>query len=246
MLLPRLPPRLLALAGLGALPLGALPLGCEPTAGGAGAAQRYAEALRTGACAEAGAPELRDDCRLAHLDAAAAEPCAGFETERLRDECFFQLAEARKDAALCPRAGAFADDCALHVLSRGFGAWVGPGTRPGDREEEVAAHIAAAGLAGDDMRPWSAWYRWVLGGLDPLDRAACDAVAEPARREACRATAVAVFHDRLNNARDRRLVDCATGALPPLLAHTPDPELDAALRRRWTELCPPPSAPSAP
>lgn len=212
----------------------------------AGVASRYAEALRSGRCADAGAPELRDDCRLAHLDAAAAAPCEGFETTRLRDECFFQLAEAREDASLCPKAGAFADDCALHVLSRGFGRGLGAGSRPGEGEEAVAARIVAAGLAADDMRPWSAWYRWVLGGLDPLDRAACEAVADPARREACRNTAVAVFHDRINNARDRRLVDCATGALPPLLTHAPDPELDAALRRRWTELCPPPSAPSAP
>jgi hypothetical protein len=123
------------------------------------------------------------------------------------------------------------------VLSRGFPTWLPRRARPGEHEEEAARRIAAAGLAEDDMRPWSAFYRHVLGSTRPIDRASCDRVTDPARREACRQTGLALYQDLLNMARDRQLYPCDGGPLPSLLTHTPDPELDA-LRAGRTDLCP--------
>lgn len=196
----------------------------------------FVAALTSGACADVKDGTLRDDCWLGRAKASGADVCARIGDATLQGECWFMVAEHTKDATLCPRAAPFADDCALHVLSNGFAAWVEPGTRPGDREDDVAARIVAAGLAADDPRPWSAWYRWVLGGLQPLDRAACDVVADATRREACRRTGLALYQDRLNHARDTGRYPCGGGPLPDDLVTTPDPELDAARAAR-TDLC---------
>lgn len=196
--------------------------------------QAYLEGLRTGACATIENATWRDDCWIARVEREGVDHCAAVTDPTQRGECVFQLAEKTGDASLCPGAAPFADDCALHVLSRGF-ASLGA-TLPGAGEAAVSARIAAAGLAPDDPRPWSAWYRWVLGAQRPLDRGTCAAVADPMRREACLRTGVALYQDRLNRARDTGTYPCDGGALPPELQHAPDPELDG-VRAARTDLC---------
>lgn len=197
----------------------------------------YRAALDDGRCERIVDPWRRDDCWIHRTEVDQRPHCDRVTDARQQGECWFVLAEATLDPALCPRATPFADDCALHVLSLGFRALGEPGTVPGEHEVEVARRIAAAGLAPDDLRPWSAWYRQVLAGQRPLDRGACDRVADPARAEACRRTGLALYQDRLNHARDHHLWPCDGGPLPPSLATTPDPAIDALVAAR-TDLCP--------
>ena len=131
----------------------------------------------------------------------------------------------------------FAEDCALHVLSATFATWVPANARPGDDEAEVERRIAASGLSGTDPRPWSAYYRWILGQQQPLDRGSCASAGTAERRDACTHTGVAVYNDLLNYARDRHTYPCDGGDLPAALQTAPDPELDA-LRASRTDLCP--------
>ncbi len=94
------------------------------------------------------------------------------------------------------------------------------------------------GLAQDDPRAWSSWFRWVLGQQATLDRSVCHAL-EPAVAEACWRTGQALYDDRLNQARDQGLYPCDGGATPALLAHAPDEELDALrMARERIDLCP--------
>ena len=197
----------------------------------------YRRALEDGRCGDVRDDRLRDDCWLHRTQVDGRPWCDEVEAPAMQGECWFVLAESLADPSLCPKATPFADDCALHVLSLGFRAMGEPGTRPGEHEAEVADRIARAGLAADDLRPWSAWYRQVLAGLVPFDRAACDAVPDPAHREACRRTGLALYNDRLNHARDHHLWPCAGEPLPASLSHTEDPELDALVASR-TDLCP--------
>lgn len=196
-------------------------------------------------CAQIGDPPLRSECTWAAAEElvstqpeAALALCATLPEEGA-EECHFRLAEALNDATLCARAGAHADDCRMHVLSRGFATWVPRDANPGEIEDAALAPIAAAGLAPDDPRPWSALYRWVLGAKRPLDRGLCARVADPMRQEACLNTAIALFNDQLSHLRDRGVALCE-GPLPTAATYAPDPELDAVLaRRRAEDLCDP-------
>ncbi len=213
-------------------------IACTPEAEGQRSlASEWARALRSGECGSVADDALHDACVVAAVERTRRDRCAEVRAPRARDECAFRLAEKRLDASVCARAGVFAEDCALHVLSTGFMVWAPTGVLPGGPEEaEVSRRIAAAGLDEGDMRPWSAWYRWILGAQHPLDRASCARVAHPERREACERTGLTVFEDRINRARDARASDGSTelacGAEPTLLAHAPDAELDAILLRR--------------
>ena len=218
--------------------------GADPEAAPARDAHRYRDGLRSGKCDPIQDPLLRDDCWLATIrkKPLAQDPCGPIQDQALLSECWFVLAERERDPALCAKAGAFRDDCALHVLSRAFPRWIDPQTRPGDpQEQELVDRIAQIGMAPDDPRPWSAWYRWVLGQRAPLDRAACHAAPDPMRRDACLQTGLALYSDRLNRARDARTLPCPLPAdsalLPAELRHTPDPELDA-MRASRSDLCP--------
>jgi hypothetical protein len=219
-------------------PLLALLLACGgPNDGTATDARAYAEALRSGDCSAVRAVELRDDCLVAAVERSGDDRCADVRGDRARGECWFRLAEHRRDASLCERAAPYVDDCAMHVLTDGFSDWLPKDARPGEIEDEAAGRIAAAGLSPDDPRPWSAVYRTVLGRARPFDRASCAAVADATRREACERTGLAHYGDLLNHARDSGQYPCEGGPLPPLLQHTPDPELDA-LRASRADLCP--------
>lgn len=198
-------------------------------------ATTYAAALHDGSCATVRDDALRDDCWLRWLDPKDPTWCDRLTTDRLRAECAFTMAERTGEATWCDRAGPFEDDCRLHHLSRQLADVEG---LPADRDAEIEAAIRAAGLAEDDGRAWGTWYRWSLGRQAPLDRSTCDAVTDASRREACRQAGLGLFHDRLNNARDRKLFPCDGGPLPPLLAYAPDPDLDLAIQHRRPELCP--------
>ncbi len=200
-------------------------------------ARAWATALETGDC-EGLAEDLHDACVIADVERTRVDRCGDAHAEHARGECRFRLAERTLDARLCEHAAPYAEDCALHVLSASFRTWVPSGAAPGGPEEDILAErIVEAGLAVDDPRPWSAWYRWVLGAQRPLDRGACGKVAASPRREACVQTGRAIFEDRLNRARDDGTLGCASpdgaqGALPEALRHTADAELDAIVAAR--------------
>lgn len=188
-----------------------------------------AEAMLTGECADITEAAARELCL------AAADRCEEIPAGINRDECHFRRAEKRGDIAACAQAGSFVEQCRMHVFSAGFATWSAEAT-VGRDEPAVAARIAEAGFAADDPRPWSAWYRHALDRRRPIDRAACRAVPDEMRREACLHTGVALYQDLLNMARDRHLYPCDGGPLPPLLQTTPDPELDA-VRAARSDLC---------
>ncbi len=199
------------------------------------------------ACADIVRPALRADCTsaaaeaLAATDAAAAAGlCAGLPAGSGRDECHFQVAERSADVRRCADAGDFADDCRLHRLSADLRNLLpASATDLATAEATLAPHLRDYGFAPDDMRPWSAAFRYLLARELPLDRGRCDAVTDPDRAEACRHTALALFEDMLNHARDTTGLPCDGGPLPPRLRYRPDPDLDAILARRMaTDLCP--------
>lgn len=231
---------------------------CASSTDGAADRARYVAALGTGDCASVQTPALRDDCALAQAgrkdaggpDAAEARyaaVCGPVLADAARDECAFLVAERHHAPALCRRAGRYRDDCALHVLSAAFASAAQPD------EAEAAARIAEAGLDAADPRPWSAYYRDALGRAAPLDASRCARLADAPgvpdrsmRAEACRQTALALFADRLNAARDRRRFTCVDGApqppWPAAVQWTPDAALDAAFAAR-NDLCAPLDAP---
>jgi hypothetical protein len=175
--------------------------------------------------------DLADACRL------EARDCGAIVEPTLRDECGFLRAESSGDYGDCASAGRYVEECRMHLWSADIARWEPAGVAPGDLETEVAARAALAGFAADDPRPWSAWYRQVLGRMVPLDRAQCEAVTAALPREACLHTALLVYDDRLNVARDKRLYPCDGGELPPLLRHAPDTAIQARIAAR-TDLCP--------
>jgi hypothetical protein len=127
----------------------------------------------------------------------------------------------------------------MHIFSRRLAGWIPRGSTPGSFEPKASARIEATGLDPYDPRSWSAMYRWVLGAQRPLDRGSCDQAPDSFRQEACRATAVAVFHDRLSHARDRGENLCQD-PLPQAVAPVSDPVLDQVLaERRAQDLCDP-------
>ncbi len=194
---------------------------------------------------------LRADCRMAAVEAwaghkdeptdALLERCAGLEPLGVAQECAFQVGERRTDPEACARAGAWADDCRLHLLSATFRAWVPRDARVDDPAllARLASEARAVGLNADDERAWSAWFRWVLDQQPSVDRAPCRAL-EPPLDEACWQTGRALYEDRLNMARDRGLVPCDGGEPPRYLQTGGDAELDDRLRERTAlDLCPP-------
>ncbi|MCB9797839.1 MAG: hypothetical protein H6741_34600 [Alphaproteobacteria bacterium] len=221
--------------------------GQDPEALHADALRRLEDAPAEAAalCPRISDEALRSDCawavveRLGPEQVEVAEGLCGALEAGAAAECWFRYAEASQSPEVCGRAGAHELDCRMHLLTRDLGSWMPPKAVPGGFEEVALAHVEAVGFSGDDPRPWSALYRWVLGRQRPLDRGACAAAPDPTRREACAATALAHYDDLLNHLRDRGEALCE-GELPPAARYTPDPELDALLaRRRAADLCDP-------
>lgn len=203
----------------------------------ASAIHAYQAALATGACETVVDPTLRDDCWLAHLDPTAAAPCSRLTTQKLIDECHFELAERTGEPAHCRDAGAFREDCGIHLLVASFGRWVPATALPGEHEALIEGYAREAGFSAADPRPWTGYYRWLLGNQHPMDRSTCDVLADPDRRDQCRQAGLALYHDLLNVARDRGVYPCDEAPLPDFLQYAPDPALDMARRRRRPELC---------
>ena len=201
-------------------------LGCQ-----ADSATAFRDALASGACAEVADTTLRDRCWVEHLK------CTRVEDPREQAECAFREAEATRNPSRCADAGPFAADCRMHLWTASFREWAPKRALPGEVDAIAAEKIAAYGFDVTDPAPWSAWYRWTLGHSRPLDRQLCRPLLPPERAEACLQTALSLYGDFLNVARDQRTYPCDGGPLPPLLQHTPDPELDA-LRAARTDLCP--------
>ncbi|GEM_PF-1738746 len=154
-------------------------------------------------------------------------------------ECFFRVAELAGEASWCDRARDFAFDCRMHLFSGQLRTWIPKSARPGSFEARASKRIQDAGLDPYDPRPWSAMYRWVLGAQRPLDRQSCALAPDTLRQEACLATAIAVFHDRLSHGRDRGWGLCE-GPLPDPVTYLEDPVLDSELAaRRLDDLCDP-------
>ncbi len=207
----------------------------------------HAEALRLPAeeaasfCPDIEDPGLRADCAWRVVEERAAQDydgCAALCStlpEGLGHECWFLLAENGDEPAACANSGDMADNCRMHLIGRRLMSLEGDF---GSQEDEVEAVIIGVGLSVQDDRPWSAWYRKLHSPVRPLDRRRCDAVEDPWRREICQSSAIPLFHDRLNMARDQKLDLCGE-ALPPAVAYTPDPGLDDVLvQRRAADLCP--------
>ena len=185
-------------------------------------------------------PALRGDCQLAVIEAwatAEGEPtdallarCGALDAERTRGECAFQVAERRDDPGACAAAGPFADDCRLHLFTLGMARWAPQNVDPTDPTLHVGmlAEMERVGLPRGDLRPASALFRAVLDRQPRLDRGTCQPLPR-GWREACWSTGEALFHDRLNQARDQGTLPCPGALLPPALDHAPDPALDAAL-----------------
>ncbi len=195
--------------------------------------------------------DLRSECGLAGVEAIAAfhdEPtssllsrCHSLDSDMAVQECAFQVAEARNDPEACSNAGRFEPDCRLHLLSGSFKSWVEKGTRASDPDlhRQMEQKCLDVGLQPDDLRAWSALFRWVLGSSLPLDRAVCREITRPDRSDACWQTGRALYEDRLNQARDTRSYPCDGGPLPQDLLTTPDPQLESIRNRRvHQDICP--------
>ncbi len=213
---------------------GTEPASQEPPSGRLPDAVAWARALQTGACEVVHDTALRDSCLVALVERRGVDRCAEVVSPTTREECAFRLAEKLRAPERCKEAGRFAEDCALHVVSNTF-LVDAPDARPGGPEESVlAARIVASGLAADDPRAWTAWYRWALGRHAPLDRGSCDAVTNDTRRALCRTAGRGLYEDRLRHARDTGALTCEVHA--ESLQHTPDPELDT-LRASLAPAC---------
>ncbi len=220
---------------------------------------RYQRALETSAadpatawdaCATVADAGLRGDCRLAVVEAWAGRKsattedllarCAQLEPAWAAEECAFQVGERRRDAQACARAGGFADDCRLHLATADFDAWMPKDAKVNDPalHQRMVAEATNAGLASDDLRVWSAFFRRVLAQQPSLDRRSCRAL-KPPLDTACLETGRSHYGDRLNMARDQGLYPCDDGALPGFLQPVEDPELDALRADREPgDLCP--------
>ncbi len=239
-------------------------LGCA-TGGDAGLdLLRYQRALGTAsqdpaagwdACATVADPGLRGDCRMAVVEAWAGAKsastsdllarCASLEATWMAQECAFQIGERRSDPSACAQAGAFADDCRLHLATRGFDAWMPRDARVDDPalHARMIREAEAATLSADDLRVWSAFFRRVLAQQPTLDRRPCRTLPPPLD-DACWRTGGEHYHDRLNMARDQGLYPCQGGDLPGFLRTVEDPELDALRQAREPgDLCPAQGAP---
>lgn len=201
---------------------------------------------------------LRGDCVVATVEAAPEHPdalawCDALPAGQKKDECHFQRAERLGSLEDCGRAGAYEDDCRLHVWGRELQReW--PDALPlQEAVDRTRARMEEHGIDTDDLRYWSAAFRRALSGRrsgmgldrrglpagEGLDRSACATLSDAQLAEACRRTGISVFHDRINRTRDFGNVDCAAGELPDALRHGDDAELRAILVERWKdEICP--------
>ena len=133
-------------------------------------------------------------------------------------------------------SGRFTLDCRMHLLQRA----VSKASLPADplqAEEAAAALLTRTGFTADDEHAWTLLYRDTLSRQPVLDLSRCDATP---RAELCRRAGGGLFHDRLNFARDTQALTaswCSEREDVAVLAHVPDPDIDAILSQR-PDICP--------
>ena len=188
-------------------------------------------------CAVLRTPAVRGDCvihgveRLARKDPDAASALCASLSDLSADECWFQVAERSGDVHRCARAGRFAEDCRMHAWTARMPKFAGPTATAETWAARLTEATAEMGFDAEDMRPWTAASRYLLGRSLPLDRAFCDDWPA-AERAVCRKGGLGLFHDRINHVRDARKWDCA-GAPPALLGFAEgDSELAAVQTTR--------------
>jgi len=228
------------------------------------------------ACLGLANEHARGDCAMAvalsagrHPEVAPEAHCDRVPEGTWRYECYFQAAEISRgwrpreeQAALCRRAGPFADDCAQHlwqnavvelVRGRGAGAF---GAVIDDARAVYATWEPALGESTDFRRRFWRHLFWTGFEIDgpPMDLAACAPLDVDARR-ACRGTGARLFVTRLR----RALLSGGRPGLParggveafcagpsdlsalstrlPSAAGAPDPALEDALAGEHERIC---------
>ncbi len=247
-------------------------LACEPPRV-ATDTERYAQLLRDGftdpeqalgVCASLADPDLAGDCALVIAIQSAKgtrqDPalwCARVPEGAWRDECHFEGAEmmARRNqpdraAALCRLAGAFRDDCGMHLwmneLSR-----LSQGLTPATLADALPAASAAyarwaPALAEDtdiEERYWRMFYQGLFGPRAAVDLSVCAPLPEADARR-CEQAGAALFLEQLGPflvQSGRSAEFCREPArserVAPWLGALPHPALDQALQARQPQLC---------
>lgn len=150
----------------------------------------YVAALGTGACEGITVPLLAADCWLALAARTPVSACSVLGSAAARDECWFLAAERSGHFALCEEAGEFAQDCARHLFIAALPGALGEKQINPINDSRVEALIVLYGIREDTMRAWLEYYKWALSGGDQkANGAACDAVADRGRHQACSAAA---------------------------------------------------------
>jgi len=216
---------------------------------------RYQRALETAvtdpaaawdACSTVADAGLRGDCGLATIEAWAGHKgvdsaellsrCAELEPQTTTHECAFQVAERRHEPAGCAAAGPYEDDCRLHLATARFDAWMPRDARLQDEDlhQQMITEAEEAGLAADDPRVWSAFFRRVYMQQISMDRSGCTALIE-FLAESCHETGRAVYRDRMNIARTQGMFPCDDAEPPRFLQTGDDTELEQLrrLEQRW-------------
>lgn len=247
-------------------------LACEPARVATDVA-RYDQLLREGftdpeqalgVCASLSDPALAGDCALVIAMQASkgmrqdpAVWCARVPEGAWRDECHFEGAEmmarrgqTERAAALCGAAGAFRDDCGMHLwmgeLSR-----VSAGMGPGQLQERLPTanqlyeRWAPALAEHSDMetRYWQMFYQAAFGPSAAVDLSLCAPLPpEDARR--CEAAGAERFLGQLTpflvqSGRIREFCGTLLSAqvVAPWLGAAPHPALDQALAARRGQIC---------
>ncbi len=210
-------------------------------------------------------PKLAGDCAMVVAVTASsganqdpARWCSRVPEGTWRDECRFEGAELQKRrnlpdraAALCLAAGAFADDCGMHMWMSELDqlTWsMGTADLSARLPEANALYQRwAPSLArGTDMeqRFWRQYYQRAFGSRASVDLNVCAGLAE-ADAARCASAGADLFANQLapflqqtgRLAEFCRLQNPSSEIVGPWLGAVPHPALDAALRERAPQLC---------
>lgn len=258
-----------------ALPLTfALLCGCGEPSRVATDMERYNTLLRDGyadaetalaTCKSLADPDLAGDCAMVvavHASSGAnqdpASWCQRVPEGPWRDECRFEGAELQlrrnlpdKAALLCNSAGAFADDCGMHLwmnqldaLTWGMGT-ADMGARLGDASA-LYARWAPALARGTDIeeRFWQLYYQRAFGPRASVDLSLCGPLPE-ADRARCETSGAELFAGQLAPFLQQTgrisefcmLQEPSSEIVAPWLGARPHAAIDAALRARQAQIC---------
>lgn len=251
-------------------------LGCAPEPAPTGVAAdvaRYERLLQEGftdpeqalaVCAGLSDPKLAGDCALVIAMQSAKgtrqDPalwCARVPAGAWRDECHFEGAEmmarrgqTERAAALCRLAGAFRDDCGMHLwmgelgqLTAGMGTADLAARLP--RASQIFARWEPALSEDTDIseRFWKMYYQNAFGQRASVDLSVCAPLPE-ADRARCAQAGADLFLSQLAPMLERQgglpgfcAGSVSSAQVAPWLGATPHPALDAALEARRPQLC---------